>query len=133
MQPVASELSSAERERVARYYAGLARPGAPNRLENAAAVERGRELATRGDPNAKVPACMDCHSASALNVYPRLSEQHATYIVNRLRNWRKGITSPSANDQIMAPIARSLNEQQIDDVAAYFASTSPSASKEENQ
>ena len=133
MQPVASGLSPAERERVARYYAGLARPGAPNRLENAAAVERGRELATRGDPNAKVPACMDCHSASALNVYPRLSQQHATYIINRLRNWRKGITSPSATDPIMAPIARSLNEQQIDDVAAYFASTSPSASKEEKQ
>ena len=86
-----------------------------------------------GDPNAKVPACMDCHSASALNVYPRLSQQHATYIANRLRNWRKGITSPSATDPIMAPIARSLNEQQIDDVAAYFASTSPPVSKEENQ
>ncbi|WP_082637882.1 c-type cytochrome [Bradyrhizobium retamae] len=73
---------------------------------------------------------MDCHNASALNVYPRLSEQHAVYIVNRLRNWRKGVTSSSATDPIMAPIARSLNEQQIDDVAAYFASTSASASKE---
>jgi cytochrome c553 len=133
MQPVASALSPAERERVARYYAGLARPGASNRLENAAAVERGRELATRGDPNARIPPCMDCHSASALNAYPRLSEQHAAYIVNRLRNWQKGITSPSATDAIMAPIARSLNEQQIDDVAAYFASTSASISKEENQ
>ncbi len=133
MQPVASGLSPAERERVARYYAGLARPGPPNRMENAAAVERGRELATRGDPNARIPACMDCHGASALNVYPRLSQQHATYIVNRLRNWRKGITSTSATDPIMAPIARSLNEQQVDDVAAYFASAGPSVSKEGNQ
>jgi cytochrome c553 len=76
---------------------------------------------------------MDCHGASALNVYPRLSQQHATYIVNRLRNWRKGITSTSATDPIMAPIARSLNEQQVDDVAAYFASAGPSVSKEGNQ
>jgi cytochrome c553 len=63
----------------------------------------------------------------------RVFRKPATYIVNRLRNWRKGITSPSATDPIMAPIARSLNEQQIDDVAAYFASTSPAVSKEENQ
>ncbi|KRR17046.1 c-type cytochrome [Bradyrhizobium retamae] len=57
MQPAASGLSPAERERVARYYAGLARPGAPNRLENAAAVERGRELATRGGSECK-NSCM---------------------------------------------------------------------------
>lgn len=133
MQPVASGLSPGERERVARYYAGLARPSAPNRLESAAAVERGRELAMQGDPNAKTPACMNCHNAAALNAYPRLSEQNATYMVNRLWNWRKGITSSSATDAIMAPIARSLNEQQIDDVAAYFASTSASVSKEEQQ
>lgn len=133
MQPVASGLSPGERERVARYYAGLARPSAPNRLESAAAVERGRELAMRGDPNAKIPACMTCHNTAALNAYPRLPEQNATYMVNRLRNWRKGITSSSATDAIMAPIARSLNEQQIDDVAAYFASTSASVSKEEQQ
>jgi len=133
MQPLASDLSPGDRERVARYYAGLARPGAPNRSENAEAAERGRELATQGDPNARIPACTDCHSASSLQVYPRLSEQHAAYMVNRLRNWKKGITSGSATDSIMAPIARSLNEQQINDVATYFASINASVSKEQNR
>jgi cytochrome c553 len=130
MQPLAVDLSPADRERVARYYAGLARPGAPNRPENAEAIERGRKLAMRGDPDAGIPACADCHSASALQAYPRLSEQHAAYMVNRLWNWKKGITSQAGTDAIMAPIARSLNEQQINDVATYFASTIASAAKE---
>jgi cytochrome c553 len=133
MQPLASELSTGDRKRVARYYAGLAQPGAPNRPENAEAIERGRELATQGDPNARIPACTDCHNASSLGVYPRLSEQHAAYMVNRLWNWKKGIASRSATDAIMAPIARSLNEQQINDVATYFASMNASASKEQDR
>jgi cytochrome c553 len=133
MQPLASDLSPGDREQVARYYAGLAPPSAPNRPENAEAVERGRELATQGDPNARIPPCASCHSASSLRVYPRLSEQHAAYIVNRLRNWKQGITSRSETDAIMAPIARSLNEQQINDVAAYFASIDASVSKEQSR
>jgi cytochrome c553 len=133
MQPLASDLSPGDRERVARYYAGLARPGGPNRSENAEAVERGRELALQGDAKARIPACTDCHSASSLGVYPRLSEQHAAYMVNRLRNWKNGITSGSPTDAIMAPIARSLNDQQINDVATYFASTNASTSMEQNR
>jgi cytochrome c553 len=65
---------------------------------------------------------MDCHNASSLDGYPRLSGQHAAYMANRLRLWRNGLISRTSTDPIMAPIARSLNEQQIEDVAAYFSS-----------
>jgi cytochrome c553 len=122
MQPLASDLSTESRERVARYYAGLAPPATPEPPTNPEPVERGRLLANRGDPNAGIPACIACHNASSLEVYPRLSGQHAAYMANRLRLWRNGLISRTSTDPIMAPIARSLNEQQIEDVAAYFSS-----------
>lgn len=122
MQPLASDLSPEDRERVARYYAGLAPPATPDLPLNPESVERGRLLATTGDPAARIPACGDCHSLSSLPVYPRLAGQHAPYMVNRLRLWKGGLTSRSSTDAIMAPIARRLTERQIEDVAAYFSS-----------
>lgn len=124
MQPLASDLSPESREQVARYYAGLAPPSKPDLPLNPESVERGRLLATSGDPAARIPACMDCHNASSLEVYPRLAGQHAVYMANRLRLWKGGLTSHSHTDAIMAPIARSLSEQQIEDVSAYFSSIS---------
>ena len=122
MQPLASDLSPESRKQVARYYAGLALPATPNPALNAESVERGRKLATSGDSAARIPACMDCHNALSLDVYPRLSRQHAAYMVNRLRLWKGGLTARSSTDAIMAPIARSLTEQQIEDASAYFSS-----------
>ena len=121
MQPLAGDLSSENRKQVARYYAGLAPPVAPDLALNPESVERGRKIATSGDPGARIPACMDCHNASSLEVYPRLDGQHAAYMVNRLRLWKGGLTSRSSTDAIMAPIARSLSEQQIEDVSAYLS------------
>ena len=124
MQPLANDLSPEDRERVARYYAGLAPPATPDLPLNPESAERGRLLATSGDPAARIPACIGCLNASSLEVYPRLAGQHAVYMVNRLRLWKGGLTSRSSTDAIMAPIARSLTEQQIEDAAAYFSSIS---------
>jgi cytochrome c553 len=125
MQPQASDLSPGERAQVAHYYAALTPPVASEHPQDPEAVERGRHLATKGDPGARLPACMDCHGASSLNVYPRLAGQHAAYMTNRLRLWKGGLTSHSATGAIMAPIAKSLSEQQIEDVSAYFSSRVP--------
>jgi cytochrome c553 len=130
MQPLASDLSSEDRAQVARYYAGLAPPATPKPPLTPEAVERGRLLATSGDPGARIPACMDCHNASSLEIYPRLAGQHAVYMSNRLRLWKGGLASSSTTGPIMAPIARSLSEQQIEDVSAYFSSISPAGKQD---
>ena len=132
MQPLANELSPENRAHVARYYAGLTPPAEPKPPLDPKSVERGRRLATRGDPAARIPACVDCHNASSLEVFPRLAGQHAAYMANRLRLWRNGLTSQSSTDAIMAPIARSLNAQQIDDVSAYFSSVDDLVSGKQN-
>ena len=131
MQPVASDLAREEMDRVARYYAALPPPPRPAPLPaDASAIDRGRRLAEQGDPDAKVPACISCHDTQALRTYPRLARQNTAYMTNRLRLWKGGLTPGTDTETIMAPIARMLNDRQIDDVSAYFTSmtaTSPPA------
>jgi cytochrome c553 len=128
MQPVATDLESGEINRVARYYAELPPPvRRSERPADPVLIERGRTLAERGDPDNRIPACTSCHAASALKTYPRLAGQNAPYLINRLRLWKNGLTPGTDGEAIMAPIARSLNERQMEDVSAYFASTASQA------
>ncbi len=125
MQPIAIDLRHDDRQAVARYYAGLQPPSRPLDLlpSVSAAITRGRALAEQGDAGAKIPTCVGCHSADALSTYPRLAGQNAAYTANRLRRWKVGLAPGTEGEAIMAPIARMLSEQQIEDVAAYYATT----------
>jgi cytochrome c553 len=126
MQPVASDLASEELDSVVRYYAALRPPTFPATIPaDAAAIERGRALSEQGDANAKIPSCKDCHGAKALKIYPRLAAQNAPYMANRLRLWKGGLAPGTEAESIMAPIARTLSDRQIDDLAAYYASMRP--------
>jgi cytochrome c553 len=126
MQPIASDLTPQERERVSRYYAAL-KPLAPRSKQghDAEAIARGRAIAERGDAGAGIPACAGCHADNALKTYPRLAAQSAPYMANRLRLWKGGLAAVTETEIIMAPIARALSGQQIEDVAAYYASVAP--------
>ena len=127
MQPVASDLTPNAMERLAAFYSRLPPPprsGTPNRV----AIERGRMLATEGSRDARIPACTSCHGEGALPVYPRLAGQHASYMAARLRLWRSGYVAHTETNDVMAPIARLLSEQQIEEVSAYF-SAQPASSR----
>jgi cytochrome c553 len=122
MQPLARALSSDELQRVADYYAALPKPPAPHESGDSSAIKRGRGIARNGDPSARIPACMGCHGEDALQTYPRLAGQNLPYMINRLRLWKSGLVPGTPTEAIMAPIARTLSESQIEDVAAYYAS-----------
>lgn len=130
MRPLATELSREEIALVAAYFANLPMP--PRRADDRVpsdAIERGRMLAEKGDAAAGVPACASCHGSDALRTYPRLAGQNAAYMANRLRLWRGGLPAGTNGEAIMAPIATTLSAQQIDDVAAYFASLPPAPAR----
>ena len=129
MQPVALDLSGEAAKRVARYYAQSVAPRTIAPSADRASIERGRVLAAEGDGAGKIPACGSCHGDNALSLYPRLAGQNAAYMINRLRLWKQGLRSETDADAIMAPIARALDEQQINDVSAYFAAQSPSRAR----
>jgi cytochrome c553 len=124
MGPIASDLDPQDLEKLARYYVGLQLPrqtGAKASVDPALAA-KGRTLAIDGVPAAGIPGCEACHGAAALPTYPRLTGQHAAYTEGQLRLWRDGWRTRTDNEAIMAPIAQRLNDEQIEAVAAYYAS-----------
>jgi cytochrome c553 len=129
MQPIASDRTQADLAEVAQYYAGLPSPSQRMAVPAATAVvARGRSLADQGDADARIPACNGCHAADALKIYPRLAGQNSAYMANRLRLWKSGLAPGSAGEAIMAPIARALDDRQIEDAAAYYASLNATVS-----
>jgi len=126
MQPVAAELDENAITELAAYYTGLA--DAPvSGLARAAPeqVARGGEIASVGAPDAGIPACLACHRGESVPYYPVLIGQHARYIVGQLHMMRSGVRSGTAQGMTMTAIARRLNNEQIEDVAAFFESLAP--------
>jgi cytochrome c553 len=74
-------------------------------------VERGREIAA---------ACSACHGADGSSpspAFPVLGGQHAEYLVQALLAYKTGTRA----DSIMGGAVATLDRQQLEDVAAYFA------------
>jgi len=84
-------------------------------------LAEGKKIFTEGIPSAKVPACASCHGEDAKGngAIPRLAGQLYPYIETQLTNWAG--ERAETNSSIMAPIAHTLTQSQIDAVAAYVS------------
>ena len=56
---------------------------------------------------------------------PRLAGQNTAYMRGRMQRWKNGIDAGSDTAAIMAPIARLMSEQQIEEVVGYFSTLAP--------
>ena len=83
--------------------------------------------AAQGDVNAgeaKAGTCLGCHGIPGYqNVYPtykvpRIAGQNAAYLVEALKAYKAG----NRDHKTMTAQAGSLSEQDMQDIAAYFAS-----------
>ena len=73
---------------------------------------------------AKAATCAACHGADGNSVtpdWPMLAGQHASYIVRQLEAFKDG----ERTDVTMKPFADLLSDQDMLDVAAYFAAQTP--------
>jgi cytochrome c553 len=141
MQPVAAALPSETMTEIARYYANLPGLGAernsaiePQGADSAgtAAIRRGREIAIRGVPRQRLPACVACHGpgpASRNPIYPQLAGQHPRYLASQLKLFQSGSRGGTRYAHIMSSIAGRLRPEQINDVAQYYSSLTPAAKK----
>ncbi|MBM7072573.1 cytochrome c4 [Shewanella sp. 202IG2-18] len=77
---------------------------------------------------AKAAICAACHSMdgnSMVPLYPKLAGQHAPYLTKQLHDFKSAATSggkEGRNDPIMAGFVMALSDQDMADLAAYFAS-----------
>ncbi len=72
----------------------------------------------------KSQVCAACHGVggnSALPMNPKLAGQYASYLEHALRSYRDG----SRKNPIMGAQAASLSDEDIADLAAYFAAQDP--------
>lgn len=70
--------------------------------------------------------CVACHAAdgnSAISIYPILAGQHAEYIAKQLHNYqvKPGAAGAERANAIMAGFAATLSEEDIRNVAAFYA------------
>jgi cytochrome c553 len=110
---------------IARYFAAQDVPYAqhPTPPTTPAALARGEALATRGDPERRLPACMACHGPNLTGVQPDIPGLVGLpydYISAQLGAWRTD-TRSTVEPDCMATIANRLTEADISAVAAWLA------------
>jgi cytochrome c553 len=69
---------------------------------------------------AKSAPCAGCHGPdgnASIPMYPKLAGQHEQYLVAAMKEYKDG----SRNNLIMKPMAAPLSDQDIENLAAYFA------------
>lgn len=80
-------------------------------------------LAVAADPAAgkeKAATCAACHGDSGVAtapIYPNLAGQYESYLAQALKSYKSG----DRGDPVMGAMAAALSEEDIADLAAYFA------------
>jgi cytochrome c553 len=112
---------------IAAYFAAQERTGGNT---DPALLALGEKVYRSGIAERKVAACTACHSprglGNALAGYPALAGQHAQYVADQLRAYRKGQEDPAGrtNDgdaRIMRLTAFGLSDKEIEAVASYVS------------
>ena len=70
---------------------------------------------------AKTATCVACHGAEGISpnpLWPNLAGQKDQYLIKQMKAFRDGERS----DPVMSPMAQILKEEDIDNVAAFYAS-----------
>jgi len=84
-------------------------------------VALGERIYRGGIADRQIPACAGCHSPNGAGIpaqYPRLSGQHADYMVVQLTSFRDDVRKNSLQ---MTGVAAKMNDREIKAVADYIA------------
>jgi cytochrome c553 len=131
MSGQAAALSDEDMRNLATYYAALPpKPaGAPD------AASRGAALYLGGDPARGIPPCQGCHGPAGQGPqprpssapqppwasFPRLHGESALYVAKALGDFRSGARAGSSNAKVMAGVAKTLGDDDVQALAAYIA------------
>lgn len=128
MWGISRSLTDRQIDELAAYFSTQApRVQAPERPP--ARIEAGRAIFNGGVPASGVPACVSCHGPEALGsgTYPRLSGQHADYLVKQLGVFQR--TDQRPEGAVMKVVAHGLSPKDFDYVAAYLQAMPSLATK----
>jgi cytochrome c553 len=127
MQPIARTLDDAQMRALADYFskqdAPLAGAGAP---ASGQLVLAGKQLAETGVPD--VAACFGCHGAEGKGNgarFPGIAGQPAKFVIDRLHEFQERARQKAPAPGTMTAVSTTLNEQQIEEAAAYLSQLGP--------
>ena len=141
MMPMAAPLSAQDMRDLGAYFAqqkassGIAddTPIAAGPYAGMKYFEVGQKLFRGGDPARGLPACMACHGPTGAGnpgpAYPHVAGQQSAYSVRRLQEYRTGTTTQSDphSFNIMATVAKSLTDEEIQALGSYLQGLHPRA------
>ena len=94
-------------------------------INSAAAETAGERIASKGASQPGAVACASCHGpdggGNEQSGFPRLAGLDATYLEKQLRAYQQG----HRKNPVMAGMAAPLTDQDVKDVAAYYAALTP--------
>jgi cytochrome c553 len=138
MTPQAAQLSDRDMRNLAEFYASQAPKAAPVPPPApgpaTAALTRGQQIFLTGDPSRGIPPCQGCHGADAngsrpnsaqYSAYPLLRGQSGPFLMSRLKSFRDGLPADTSNALIMGGVARNLDDDSIESLAAWLSSLTP--------
>ena len=76
----------------------------------------------------KAAACVSCHGDngnSIVSTFPKLAQQHSSYLIKQLQDFKKG----TRKNPMMSSIAMGLTDDDMVDIAAYYADQEVSANQ----
>lgn len=76
----------------------------------------------------KAAACVSCHGEngnSMVSTFPKLAQQHSSYLIKQLQAFKNG----TRNNPMMSSIAAGLSDDDMVDIAAYYADQEISANQ----
>lgn len=125
MTYLVTNLPDAYLREIAAYFAAQHPPYPPPQAASTTPemLERGRQLATRGDAAKNIPACTACHGSALTGVAPAipgLLGLPRDYLISQFGAWQISARQAAAPD-CMAEITRRLSADDVSTVIAYLA------------
>jgi cytochrome c553 len=120
MSPQAAALSDADVQNLAAYFA--AQTQSEGVARDKGLVVKGERMFRGGNAATGVPACSGCHGprgmGNPLASFPRISGQHADYVIKALKDFRAGNRSNDMNG-MMRGVAQAMTDDEITAVAEF--------------
>ncbi|CAB3805686.1 c-type cytochrome [Pararobbsia alpina] len=127
MQAVAQNLSESDIRTLAVFFSKQHPPLAPTSVPPTALVTAGKQLAETG-AGISVQACFSCHGAGGKGNgarFPGIAGEPAAFTIARLHEFQARAKTSTPKPGSMTAVAASLNDTQIEQVAAYLSVTAP--------
>jgi len=136
MRPMAMPLTASQIQSIATFFSSLPVPVKPaTSISDSTQNALGQQLAERGDWNAGIPACFNCHAPGGIGLptaFPPIVGQPATYIESQIQAWKNGTRQGSPQNlanSLMHSVALRMSDSQTKAVSAWLAAQPTAASQ----